>query len=260
MKETEPRVHLVGRSQPDDDAIALYLESIGAGEFYGQRFPFDEPHDLVEIAGRACYRSWLPGLNPNVTKVRLNQRDYLENVVKQGHGRVLEHITWTFVLQDVTRVLTHELLTHKVGSVHSQESLRYVRLDEIPFWLPEWARADDELTSYVRWLVGEMEKFQVWAANHFDLDTHGQGFEHKKAMTSFMRRLAPEGVSTTVVWTANARALRHIIDLRTSPHAEEEIRLVLGQVAEIMIKESPMLFGDFARTPEGHWKPKWSKV
>lgn len=259
MREAEPRVHLVARTQPDDDAIALYLELVRAGGFYGERFPFEEPHDLVEIAGRMCYRSWQPGLNPNVTKVRMDQRDYLENIVKSRHGSVLEHVSWTFVLQDISRIVTHELVRHRVGIAISQESLRYVRLDDIPFWLPEWARADEELEHYIAWLVGEMEKFQTWAAGHFGLDD-GADFADKKHKTSFMRRLAPEGLATSMTWTANARILRHVIETRTDPAAEEEIRLVFGKVAEIMIRESPMLFGDFARTPEGHWKPKWSRV
>jgi thymidylate synthase (FAD) len=260
VREAEPRVHLVARTQPDEDALFLYLESVRAGEFAGYRGQFEEPHDLVEIAGRMCYRSWQAGLNPNVTKVRLDQRDYLENIVKHRHGSVLEHVSWTFILQDISRIVTHELVRHRVGVAISQESLRYVRLDEIPFWLPEWARADDELVNYATWLVGEMEKFQGWAAGHFGLDHPESGFEDKKHKTSFMRRFAPEGLATSMTWTANARTLRHVIETRTAPGAEEEIRLVFDKVAATMTRESPMLFGDFSRTPDGAWVPKWSKV
>src|SRR6185437_4894933 len=184
---------LVARTQPDEDAIVRYLEIIRASEFADYRAcQFDQPHDLVEIAGRMCYRSWQPGLNPNVTQVRMDQRSYLENIVKMRHGSVLEHVSWTFILQDVSRIVTHELARHRVGVAISQESLRYVRLDEIPFWLPEWAQADEELVNYITWLVGEMEKFQGWAAGHFKIDEGN--FTHKKHMTSFMRRLAPEGL------------------------------------------------------------------
>ena len=260
MREAEPRVHLVARTMPDEDVLYVYLESVRAGMFLDSRVVFDSPEDLVEIAGRMCYRSWQPGLNPNVTKVRMDQRDYLENIVKSRHGSVLEHVSWTFVLQDISRIVTHELVRHRVGAAVSQESLRYVRLDEIPFWLPEWAQADEELVGYIRHLVRELEKFQGWAADHFKIDDPGQNFTNKKRLTSFMRRLAPEGLATSMTWTANARTLRHVIETRTDPAAEEEIRLVFGKVAEIMLRESPMLFGDFARTPEGHWKPKWSKV
>jgi thymidylate synthase (FAD) len=60
-----------------------------------------------------------------------------------------------------------------------------------------------------------------------------------------MRRFAPEGLATGLVWTANVRTLRHVIESRTSKGAEEEIRLVSGRLAELMTKEAPALFGDY---------------
>ncbi len=259
MREVEPKVSIIGYTMADDDAIAVYLEKAGAGEYYGEHQPFENAEDIVEFAGRMCYRSWQPGLNPNVTKVRHGQREYLENILKSGHGSVLEHVTWTFLLEDISRVLTHELVRHRPGTAISQESMRYVRLADIPVWLPDWAVADRELMQHIKWMTDHMEEFQRWMAFHFDLDD-ATDFGYKKEKTSFMRRFAPEGVATSMTWTANARALRHIIETRTSPGAEEEIRLVFGKVAELMIKASPMLFGDFKKTPEGAWVPSWSKV
>ena len=48
-----------------------------------------------------CYRSWEPGLNPNVRKVRDDQDAYLQNILRQQHGSVLEHVSFTFVLHNV---------------------------------------------------------------------------------------------------------------------------------------------------------------
>jgi thymidylate synthase (FAD) len=244
---------------PDDDAIARYLESVGADDFTAMR-SFEEPEDLVEFAGRMCYRSWQPGLNPNIRVVRQDQGDYIDNILKSGHGSVLEHVTWTLVFKDVSRVLTHELVRHRPGVAISQESMRYVRLTDIPFWFPDWAQQDTVLWQEAQRILTELECFQGWMARHFGLDDPTSNFTHKKHMTSFMRRFAPEGVATSVTWTANVRTLRHVITERTSPGAEEEIRLVFGKVAELMTRESPMLFGDFKKTPEGAWVPEWRKV
>ena len=60
-----------------------------------------------------------------------------------------------------------------------------------------------------------------------------------------MRRLAPLGLATSIGWSANMRALRHVIEMRTEPTAEEEIRLVFGQVAEICQERYSNLFADF---------------
>jgi thymidylate synthase (FAD) len=61
------------------------------------------------------------------------------------------------------------------------------------------------------------------------------------------------------VWTANIRALRHTIEMRTDPGAEEEIRLVFGKIGEIMRTEVPALFSDYVVT-DGAWVPGWRKV
>jgi thymidylate synthase (FAD) len=244
----------------DDDMIVEYLNRIGASQYGENHHAFDEAHDLVEFAGRMCYRSWQPGLNPNVTKVRAAQGPYLENIIKSGHGSVLEHVSWTFLLEDISRVLTHELVRHRAGVAISQESMRYVRLDELPFWFPEWAREDPELMDQAMSLLRQMENFQLWMASHFKLDEAETGFGTKKAKTSFMRRFAPSGHATSMTWTVNARALRHIIEARTAAGAEEEIRLVFQAVALLMTQQCPLLFGDFTQQEDGSWKPKWSKV
>ena len=104
-----------------------------------------------------------------------------------------------------------------------------------------------------------MEAFQGWMADHFKLDDESVPFHEKKHKTSFMRRLAPDGVATGLVWTANIRALRHTIEMRTDPGAEEEIRLVFGKIGELARAESPALFGDYTVT-DGAWVPSWRKV
>ena len=141
----------------------------------------------------------------------------------------------------------------------SQESLRFVRLDELPFWFPDWAQQDPELMKRATALLTEMEAFQQWMAGHFRLDDDGVPFHEKKHKTSFMRRFAPDGVATGLVWTANIRALRHTIEMRTDAGAEEEIRLVFGKIGEIMRVEAPALFGDYQVT-DGAWVPGWRKV
>jgi thymidylate synthase (FAD) len=207
-----------------------------------------------------CYRSWEPGLNPNVRKVRDDQYAYLQNILKQQHGSVLEHASFSFVLHNVSRVFTHELSRHRPGTAISQESLRYVRLDELPFWFPDWAQEDPELMKRATALLTELEQFQQWMAGHFGLDEDDTKMHEKKAKTSFMRRFAPEGLATGLVWTANIRTLRHTIEARTDQGAEEEIRLVFGKIGELMRTEAPALFGDYTVTGEGTWVPGWRKV
>jgi thymidylate synthase (FAD) len=300
VRETHPKVILIAKPQIDWLAVKEYLNEIGGLAWYDRQTAYQPQNDgeqVVEFGGRLCYRSFDVGLNPNVSKVRTDSADYFENILKSGHGSVIEHANYTFLFQDVSRVFTHELVRHRAGAAYSQESMRFVRLDEIPFWIPDWARQDEWLMDRIYEILEALEEFQWEMADHFGLDKmkkcdqcdgrgtiknpsriagegfavpcskcEGKGevsavpFHEKKAKTSFMRRFAPDGVSTAVMATFNLRALRHVIKMRTDPGAEEEIRLVFDQVAQIMRTEAPLLFQDFEKDADGWWKPKYVKV
>ncbi|MDS1269227.1 FAD-dependent thymidylate synthase [Lipingzhangella sp. LS1_29] len=265
MQSVEPEVHLVARPQVDYPEVARYLAEVG-GQAWLERLDrgeldtqLNDPQNLAEFAGRLCYRSWEPGLNPNVTRVRTDQDQYLSNILASMHGSVLEHVSFSFVLHNVSRVFTHELVRHRPGVAVSQESLRFVRLNDLPFWFPDWARQDPELMKRAGEMLAQMEEFQTWMADHFGLDEEGVAFAEKKHRTSFMRRFAPEGLATGLVWTANVRTLRHTIEARTAPGAEEEMRLVFDQIGRVLQEEAPALFGDY-EISDGAWVPSWRKV
>jgi thymidylate synthase ThyX len=152
---------------------------------------------------------------------------------------------------------THELVRHRAGSAFSQESLRYVRLTDIGFRV---APALEPIRERVLALVEQLEEFQVDAARDLGIDSEGVPFHVKKEVTSALRRLAPIGLSTDIIWTANVRTLRHVIEMRTAEGAEEELRLVFDKVATIMQAEAPGLFQDFERTADGSWVPEFRKV
>lgn len=244
MKTVEPKVFLIGETRVVEDGLQKYLQHIGAPEWQS-----DAPSDverLIETYGRLCYRSWKPGMNPNVTRVRKENKEYIGNILRVRHGSVIEHPVLNFIFADVSRVFTHELVRHRAGVAISQESLRFVRLDTIPMWLPAIVQEDADVTTLYSNVVGELEKLQRVLAEKYKLDDEGVPFHRKKTVTSAMRRVAPDGVATTIGWSVNPRALRHIIEMRTDPSAEEEIRLVFGKVAEIVIQRYPNLFGDYA--------------
>jgi thymidylate synthase (FAD) len=262
MHETSPQVFLIARPSLDLDGMRDYLRDVG-GESWLQRRLEEVDGDpnggelIVEFAGRACYRSWEPGLNPNVTRVRADQREYFANILRSAHGSVLEHANYSFAIRNCSRVFTHELVRHRAGSAFSQESLRYVRLTDIGFRVPP---ALEPVREQVLSIVEQLEEFQVQAAEKLGIDAEGVPFHVKKEVTSALRRLAPIGLSTDILWTANARTLRHVIEMRTSDGAEEELRLVFDTIARIMLAEAPGLFQDFTRQDDGSWVPEHRKV
>ena len=132
-----------------------------------------------------------------------------------------------------------------------------MRLSEIGFRVPP---ALEPLRDRVLAVVEQLEELQVDAARELGLDEDGVPFAVKKEATSALRRLAPLGLSTDIIWTANVRTLRHVIALRTAPAAEEELRLVFDAVARLARDEAPALFQDFARGEDGTWIPAHGRV
>jgi len=245
MKIVEPKVYLIGETRLLEDELQLYLEEVGAPEW--KTDANSDIEKLAEVMSRLCYRSWKPGLNPNVVKVRQGNEDYLKHILEVGHGSVLEHGVLNFILADVSRVFTHELVRHRVGVAISQESLRFVRLTDLKAWAPSCfqnhPKRDEVMEKFVE-VVEYLEKKQKELAELLDVADQKR-FEQKKELTSAMRRLAPDGLATTIGWSVNIRTLRHVIEMRTAPGAEEEIRLVLGKIAEKAKIRYPNLFGDY---------------
>lgn len=262
VRETLPTVYLVARPSVNVDGMREYLQDVGGASWLDRRLGDDgsdanEGELLVEFGGRMCYRSWEPGLNANVTRVRRDKDEYFGNLLRSLHGSVFEHANYSFAFRNVSRVFTHELVRHRAGSAFSQESLRYVRLTDIGFRVPA---ALEPVREEVLNLVEQLEDFQVSAADKLGLDDDGVPFAVKKEVTSALRRLAPIGLSTDILWTANVRTLRHVIEMRTAEGAEEELRLVFDEVAQAMCREAPSLFQDFQRMDDGSWVPEHRKV
>lgn len=261
MRRVTPKVFLVGEPEIVPEGIKAYLEHIGASEWRT-----DAPSDaetLIEAMGRLCYRSWRPLMNKNVTKVREGNDTYLAHIMEVGHGSVIEHAVTNWVLADVSRVFTHELVRHRAGTAFSQESLRFVRLDDLGLWLPPdplitaafAARCEAKFAADEAWLAE--------SARLLGLDDPGRNFDFKKKWTSFLRRFAPDGLATAIGFSANFRALRHLIFMRTNRGAEAEIRLVFDLVAQRCRARWPNVFADFTRTEvdgAGEWVTPHVKV
>jgi thymidylate synthase (FAD) len=247
----------IGETRIDREGIARMLDALGVSEEGAKRFGQapDSSETLIELAGRICYESFEVGLNPNVTKIRLNPKDYFENLLKKGDGSVAEHGVVSFALIGVSRVMTHELVRHRVGVAVSQESLRYVRPKEVGFWIPD--ELSPEQTRAMKQAVERSE--EAYRALEASVPWNKMSMDEKKRLTSALRRVLPDGLATNVIWSANHRTLRWVIEMRTDPAAEVEIRMVFDQIAQICKRDYPNLYQDFFREelPDGtgSWRP-----
>lgn len=243
-----PKVFLIAETLLYEEGRNDFLGAIGAPPAWTTDAASDA-EELCEIAGKSCYLSFSTDLNKNLTKVGGRSNfDYLQaGIVGTRHGSVLEHATVTLAFVDVSRVFTHELVRHRAGAAYSQVSGRYVRVDELGYFLPKvirGGRAEEifslAFTTMESW-VRELESiYQIDEMKDFNL---------KKVLTSAFRRLIGNGQANHIVATFNHRALRNIIELRTSRHAEEEIRLAFAAVFALVRDRYPALYADGRTEP-----------
>ena len=292
-------IFLTAQTRVNRDAVRKWLDFIGVSGDYEipSQDVISDPALLVALAGKRCYKSFEVGLNPNITKIRADWAEYLDNILASGHGSVLEHAVYTFAIENVSRVFTGEMNRHRAGWAISEGSMRFIRFSEaVPYWEPDSIQGPDVLHPRAHWIrddsfatirddvkSGRTQLLTIEAKKHatrilFDRQFDQQRdwyaaleeiwkdelaptskFSGKKALTSLFRRGIGMGCATGGVWTGNIRAIRHVITMRAAPEAEEEILHVFSRIAKMMVEENPELFGDFVET-NGCWAPKYRKV
>jgi thymidylate synthase (FAD) len=258
MKLVRPTVIKIAETKVDSGALQETLKVLGVSEPSVQKFLSSRGLDgqtLIEFAGRICYQSYEPGVNPNIKRIREEPSAYFKNIIMKGDGSITEHSQISFAFLNISRVCSHEIVRHRVGTAISQESLRYVRPRELGFWIPD-ELSEDGKKAMTRAVESAEAAYRELESG---IDWDKLSMDQKKRLTSALRRILPDGVATHMIWTANHRTLRWVIEMRTDPAAEVEIRTVFDQVARICKKDYPYIYQDFSFTdlPDGtrSWKP-----
>ncbi len=232
----EPKVYLVGRQDIDRSGIERFLDE------HGMTWETDTEvggEQLAEAGGRLCYLSFGKGRKTNA--------EYLGNIIAQKHGSVLEHAVWNFIIAGVSRSFTHELVRHRAGFAYSQLSQRYVD-ESIASYIEPDIIADDE-TLHDVWLRAVEVSHQAYltlVAGLMDKLADMPDKTHRRKLArQAARSVLPNATETMIFVTANARALRHFIEMRGSEWAEVEIRKVALDILRIMQREAPAIFSDY---------------
>ena len=234
----EPSVYLVGRQSTSEAEIERFLTDHDVATWTTDTSVAGEK--LCEIAGRMCYMSFAkprPGGNAA----------YVEHLLSVGHGSVLEHASWSFIITGVSRSFTHELVRHRAGFGYSQLSQRYVDESVADFVEPDCIAEDGELHEIWRSAVeSAREAYMKLVAGLERAFAHVEdGTLRRKMARQAARSVLPNATETKIFVTANGRALRHFIELRANEHAETEIRKVAAKICRILQQEAPSIFGDY---------------
>ena len=187
------------------------------------------PALVIANAARTCYDSKEKDLE--------SSRKMIKAIVKSGHESCVEHATATFRLLDVSRVLTHELVRHRLLSF-SQRSQRYVKENEPSYVIPD-VLVDDNIANQKMLLARDIfEKAMQSAWDAYSL-LLSYGLKPEDA-----RFVLPNACATEIVVSGNFREYRNFLKLRLSPRAQWEIRKAAYIILDKLYEIAPSCFED----------------
>jgi len=194
------------------------------------------PEETIAFGARLCYsRATIGDLRERVEKK--DQHLFIERLLDMGHESVLEHASFTFGVEGVSRVLLAQLTRHRMASF-SVQSQRYVSYENgFGYILPPRIEAlgADAVAEYQR----QMDQMQIWY----------QGWQEKLGKTGEgtnedARFVLPNACETRLLMTMNARELRHFFRLRMCSRAQWEIREMASEMHRLCLQVAPALFAD----------------
>jgi thymidylate synthase (FAD) len=200
---------------------------------------------LIECAGRTCYDSYGKGRASS---------QYHGHILEVGHGSVLEHAVINFYITGISRGCSHEWVRHKAGTAISQRSTRYVdESDSAWAWHPFILKhidaealgllADAETACKQAYLTTVECLQKILVEKGLDKATA------RKQARGAARGVLGNALETSMVWSANIRAMRNVIEQRCSPFADAEIRQLANRVFEEARNVCPEYFADYVCHP-----------
>ena len=260
-----PGVVMLARPRTNVAGLGGFLEGfdpdLGFPAYVEDPTWLPDSSQLCKTAGQLCYASFGPRRTTNE-----NAAAYFERLTSAGHGSVLEHANFSFLLYGISRSVTHELVRHRAGVGISQISQRYVSGSVLRFVERPEYQDDPELHAFFEERADRAAaEYEAMADRLLERQKSGAALldaEHKtdarKKVQQTARSVLPNETEAPMVFTGNVRALRHIIEMRADGHAESEIRNLAARLFLCLATADPILFGDYElqSLPDGTFEVK----
>ena len=212
-----------------------------------------EPEKLAATAAKLCYSSSDIGtLRDGLTEDKVSS--FIDMIVSIGHESVLEHVSFTFGIEGISRACSHQLVRHRIAS-YSQKSQRYVNENGFEFITPPEIEAVPEAKAEFDRLMTEItagyEKIADLLTEKHTAEFTEQGMDEKKA-ASAARKMAnedarfvlPNACETKIVVTMNVRSLFNFFRHRCCNRAQWEIRAVANEMLRLCLETAPHIFAN----------------
>ncbi|MBI4686978.1 MAG: FAD-dependent thymidylate synthase [Nitrospirae bacterium] len=211
------------------------------------------PEETISMAAKLCYS--LSDIESLKDKIEAkDQKAFVERLMKMGHMSPIEHASFTFAIEGISRACSHQLVRHRLAS-YSQQSQRYVSEEAgFDYVIPEVIKEDGELKRYFEDFMSEAQK----AYNHIVKRLNERGIKGESANQD-ARFILPNAAETKIIVTMNARELLHFFKQRCCNRAQWEIRQMAEEMLKLVKEVSPVIFSKsgpgclHAPCPEGEY-------
>lgn len=210
-----------------------------------------DAEELIASAGKLCYSS--VGVDDIYQKLdKESTQKYIDMLVSLGHESPLEHASFTFAAEGVSRTLTHQLVRHRLAS-YSQQSQRYVKIDSFEYIIPPAIEEDLKAKEiFIKAMEADQKTYMdltdiLFEKNYNELINNGLSEKEAKSKAEKIsiedaRYVFPNACETKIVFTMNARTLLHFFSLRCCNRAQWEIRNLAYEMVKICKSIYPSLF------------------
>ncbi|MCK5473804.1 MAG: FAD-dependent thymidylate synthase [Candidatus Aenigmarchaeota archaeon] len=186
--------------------------------------------DAEKLAGVAAFTSCSPEGSDELmnTKTKEECDKFLKRVLNYGHHSVIEHASFTFSVEGISRACTHQIVRHRIAS-YTQQSQRYVKFKELGFVMPPSIEKNEEAKKiYLEAMKNASSAYETLL---------NCGIKAEDA-----RYVYPNASHTNIMITMNARELWHFFSLRCCTRAQWELREIAEKMLAEVKKVAPLLF------------------
>lgn len=202
-----------------------------------------EPEKIIAAAAKLCYSS--VGVEDIMDNLNEENTDkFLNMLMSLGHESPIEHVSFTFGVEGVSRSLSHQLVRHRIASF-SQQSQRYVKLEQFEYIIPPAIESDETAKEMFVKAMEESQKAYDLIVERLKETYIEQGIPEKVAEKKAIedgRYVFPNACETKVVFTMNARSLINFFHHRCCDRAQWEIREMANVMLDEVKKVAPTLF------------------
>lgn len=213
------------------------------------------PENVVSMGAKLCYSPL--GISELETSIEESDNSkFIQMLSNIGHESPIEHVSFTFGIEGVSRAFTHQLVRHRIAS-YSQKSQRYVKEGQFEYIIPEAIKDNKALSFRYRELMEILqEEYDFFVEeiineeiekNHTYVEIMKEGRtklgkKYEKYAIENARYILPNACETKIVVTMNARTLLNFFELRTCRRAQTEIREVAEKMYWLCLEVAPSIF------------------